>query len=148
MAVALDEPRMIRNRLQRRRVTFPGDSFQARGTNRPWFDPTAQRSSPRGFSRSQPVERSLAEASPSTPTSLRREPAGIFALCGVELLLTAFSLVVAAILIIPFAVDLCCGWPFWRASVLFDVSTVICGLGLVLLSWNVVRDLRRKMRRD
>lgn len=148
MPAVLDEPRTPRSRIRRRRATFPGDSFQARQTNRRGHDSTDRPTFPRGVSRSQPAERTLPEPSPNTRPSFRCEPRGIFALCGVELLLTAFSIAVALLLIIPFAVDLFAGWPFWRASVLFDVSSVSCGLGLLLLSWDVVRDLRRKSKRN
>ena len=53
-----------------------------------------------------------------------------------------FSYVVAALLATVFGLDLLTGIPFIRASVLFDVTNVICGLTLGYLSWNTHRDLR------
>lgn len=51
------------------------------------------------------------------------------------------SFLVALIMILPFGCDLICGWPFWQASRLFDVSNVVCGMGLAYLCWNVAMDL-------
>jgi hypothetical protein len=56
--------------------------------------------------------------------------------------LVAFSFLLGVVFTALFGVDLCTGWPFWRASVLMDVSFVVCSLGLILLSWDTYRDFR------
>jgi hypothetical protein len=59
----------------------------------------------------------------------------------VEKALLILSFSVAAFMILSSGIDLATGWPFSRASVLFDVSSVICGGGLAYLSWNATRDV-------
>ena len=55
-------------------------------------------------------------------------------------LFTWFGFAIAAGLVTAFGSDLMFGWPFWRASVLFDATFVACGVGLAWLSWSVRRD--------
>jgi hypothetical protein len=54
--------------------------------------------------------------------------------------LTLSGFVAALIMILPFGCDLVCGWPFYHASTLFDVSSVAGGLGLAFLTWDALRD--------
>ncbi|HPM84882.1 MAG TPA: hypothetical protein PLF81_29470 [Candidatus Anammoximicrobium sp.] len=56
--------------------------------------------------------------------------------------LLVFSFLLGVMFTVLFGLDLCTGWLFWRASVLMDVSFTLCGLGLILLCWNVYRDFR------
>jgi hypothetical protein len=60
-----------------------------------------------------------------------------------EQLFVWFGFAIAFCLTAAFGLDLAFGWPFLRASVLFDVACVVCGLGLAYLSWNTQRDLLR-----
>lgn len=60
----------------------------------------------------------------------------------VELAFVYASYFVSAALVLLFGFDLLTGIPFKRASVLFDVTNVICGLALGYLSWNTHRDWR------
>ena len=56
--------------------------------------------------------------------------------------LLAFSFLWGVVCTAVFGLDLCTGWLFWRASVLMDVSFMLCGLGLILLCWDTYRDFR------
>lgn len=56
--------------------------------------------------------------------------------------LTLMGFVVSAILVFFFGADLATAWPFSRASVMFDVVYVVCGIGLAYVSHNAFRDLR------
>lgn len=56
--------------------------------------------------------------------------------------LLVFSFLLGVIFTVLFGLDLCTGWLFWRASILMDVSFTLCGLGLILLCWDVYRDFR------
>src|SRR5688572_29383013 len=53
---------------------------------------------------------------------------------------TLLGFLVAAFLIAAFGSDLLFGWPFLRASLLFDVNCVVCGTALAYLSWDVLQD--------
>ncbi len=46
----------------------------------------------------------------------------------------------AIFLIGTFGTDLILSWPFHHASLLFDIGSVLCGLGLCYLSWHSLRD--------
>jgi hypothetical protein len=59
----------------------------------------------------------------------------------VEMALVCVGFVVAALLVILFGLDLAIARPFFRASLLMDISFTICGLLLGYLSWNAYRDL-------
>jgi len=56
--------------------------------------------------------------------------------------LLVFSFLLGVVFTVLFGLDLCTGWLFWRASVLMDASFTVCGLGLILLCWDVYRDFR------
>ena len=56
--------------------------------------------------------------------------------------LLAFSFLWGVVCTVVFGLDLCTGWLFWRASVLMDVSFMLCGLGLIFLCWDTYRDFR------
>jgi hypothetical protein len=45
------------------------------------------------------------------------------------------GLVVAGLVILLFGADLAAGWPFGRASILMDVTLLICAILLGVLSW-------------
>jgi hypothetical protein len=51
---------------------------------------------------------------------------------------------VAAFQVALFGSDLLIGWPFWRASTMFDASAVFCGAVLGYLTWNTHREFRRR----
>jgi Flp pilus assembly protein TadB len=59
----------------------------------------------------------------------------------IEKLFVYSSYVVAITLFVVFGLDLLTGMPFWRASLLFDVTNVVGGLTLAWLTWNTHRDL-------
>jgi len=54
-----------------------------------------------------------------------------------------FGSLVALTIILVFAMDLISGWPFWRASISWDIAAVICGVGLAYLCWDTHRDFLR-----
>lgn len=56
--------------------------------------------------------------------------------------LLVFSFLLGVVFTVLFGLDLCTGWLFWRASVLMDAGFTVCGLGLILLCWDVYRDFR------
>ena len=53
-----------------------------------------------------------------------------------------FGFLVACGMILTFGIDLATGWPFWRASITWDIAAVFCGSGLAYLSWDTYRDFR------
>lgn len=53
-----------------------------------------------------------------------------------------FGFAVAAVLVLAFGMDLAFGWPFQRASLLFDSLCFVGGATLAYLSWNTLRDTR------
>ncbi len=59
---------------------------------------------------------------------------------------TLFGFVVAAVHIVLFGLDLAVAWPLQRASILYDINSVICGVALACLSWGVFRDQVREAR--
>jgi hypothetical protein len=67
------------------------------------------------------------------PTALQQ----FFRSFSLERSFTLLGFMVAVIVMSLFGLDLACGWPFWRASILFDVTSTICGAVLLLLSWDV-----------
>jgi hypothetical protein len=67
------------------------------------------------------------------PTALQQ----FFASFSLERSFTLFGFMVAVILMSFFGLDLACGWPFRRASVLFDVTSTVCGAVLGFLCWDV-----------
>ena len=56
--------------------------------------------------------------------------------------LTWIGLVIAALLLLFFGMDLATQWPFKTASALFDVTVIVCCLLLAYMSWNTLRDQR------
>jgi hypothetical protein len=80
----------------------------------------------------------------ATRSAGRRTSQGGFpASFSLEMAFTLLGFLVATFLISAFGSDLLFGWPFLRASLLYDVNCVVCGLALAYLSWNVLQDLRR-----
>jgi hypothetical protein len=59
---------------------------------------------------------------------------------------TVFGFIVATMHVIVFGLDLAIAWPLQRASVLFDINCVVCGLALACLSWGTFRDQVREAR--
>jgi len=55
--------------------------------------------------------------------------------------LTILGLVVAALLLIIFGLDLALGIPFGKPSMMMDVGFVVCGAILAYLSWTTFREL-------
>ncbi|MGA2258369.1 MAG: hypothetical protein ABSG53_27205 [Thermoguttaceae bacterium] len=82
---------------------------------------------------------------PPAGTSLAsaRRPAARSLVAGfsVEKALVGFALLVAVVLVVLFALDLACAWPFGRDTPVAEA--VFCGCGVVLgyLSWDAYRDL-------
>jgi hypothetical protein len=60
---------------------------------------------------------------------------------------TLFGFTVVAILISVFGLDLVCGWPFRRASILFDSTSTICGAMLLFLCWGVFTEQAKGLTR-
>ena len=56
--------------------------------------------------------------------------------------LTIMAIVVAILLLLLFGLDLIIGYPFGKASLLMDISFVICSLGLGYAGWNTLKDLK------
>lgn len=54
--------------------------------------------------------------------------------------LTWIGLVIAALLLLIFGLDLAMSVPFKGASTLFDITVIICCLVLAYLSWNTLRE--------
>ena len=57
-----------------------------------------------------------------------------------RLSLVGTGLVVAALLILLFGVDLLTGWPFHQFSMSMDVAYLICGTLLLYLSWDAYHE--------
>lgn len=55
--------------------------------------------------------------------------------------LTVSGLVVAALVLLLFGLDLALGIPFGRGNVLVDVGFVVCAAVLAYLSWSTWREL-------
>ena len=60
-----------------------------------------------------------------------------FASFSLERSFTLLGFIVAVVVVSFFGLDLACGWPFRRASLLFDTTSTICGALLFLLCWEV-----------
>ena len=54
--------------------------------------------------------------------------------------MTIIGLVVAGLIALVFVVDLALGFPFKRASMLMDVSFLICALLLAYMSWSTMKE--------
>ena len=54
--------------------------------------------------------------------------------------LTIGGMVVAILLLILFSIDLAIGIPFKRASLVMDVSFVLCAIMLGYLSWSTFKE--------
>lgn len=77
------------------------------------------------------------------PSTLRK----FFGAFSLERSFTLLGFVVAALMISLFGLDLACGWPFRRASSLFDATFTVAGVALAYLSWDVFWDqVRRRTR--
>jgi hypothetical protein len=53
---------------------------------------------------------------------------------------SVFGMVVAAIFLLVFALDLAAGMPFGKASWIADVGFILCALILGYLSWSTFRE--------
>ena len=53
--------------------------------------------------------------------------------------LCIIGMVVAVLLLLVFGVDAAVEFPFGRASLLMDVSLIVCSLVLAYLSWTTMR---------
>lgn len=56
--------------------------------------------------------------------------------------LTIMAMAIAVLVFLLFALDLAIQFPFARASMMMDVTFVICSLVLGYLSWSAFRDLQ------
>ena len=56
--------------------------------------------------------------------------------------LTIMAMIVAMLIFLLFALDLALGFPFSRASLLMDVTFVICALLLGYIGWSSFKELR------
>ncbi len=56
--------------------------------------------------------------------------------------LTIMSLVIAALILLLFALDLVLAVPFRGASKMLDIVFVICALGLGYISWSTFKEIR------
>lgn len=56
--------------------------------------------------------------------------------------LTIVGMVVAAVLLVLFGLDLVTGTPFGGLSKVMDVGAVVCALMLAYMSWTTFRELR------
>jgi hypothetical protein len=56
--------------------------------------------------------------------------------------LTISGMVVAALVLLIFVVDLAAGWPFRTASKWMDIGYIVCALILGYLSWSAFRELK------
>jgi hypothetical protein len=74
----------------------------------------------------------------SAPTVSHKTAPSLFS---VETMLVYVGYVTATLLVVLFLSDLIAKMPFYRASLLMDVSFICCGLLLGYLSWNAHRDL-------
>ncbi|MCA9240094.1 MAG: hypothetical protein KDA37_07845 [Planctomycetales bacterium] len=54
--------------------------------------------------------------------------------------MTILGMVVAALLVMVFALDLLAGQPFGKASPMMDIGLLVCSLILAYSSWNAFRD--------
>ena len=54
--------------------------------------------------------------------------------------LSLLGVVVAALLLVAFTLDVAIGIPFSKASILMDVGFIICGAILAYLSWSTFRE--------
>jgi len=54
--------------------------------------------------------------------------------------LSMLAMLVAALLILVFALDLAMGMPFKKASTMMDIGVIICGVILAYLSWSTFRE--------
>jgi hypothetical protein len=52
------------------------------------------------------------------------------------------GIVVASLILLLFGLDLAVKWPFEQASMVMDVTFLICALILGYLSWNALREVR------
>ena len=52
-----------------------------------------------------------------------------------------FSAITGLASVIVFGLDVAIGWPFAGFSPFMDVSYVLCGLGLMYLSWHTYREI-------
>jgi hypothetical protein len=80
---------------------------------------------------------------PSTLDYAVRRPTALeqfFASYSLERSFTLLSFIVAVCVFFVFGFDLACGWPFRRASLLFDATSTICGAALLFLCWDVFRE--------
>lgn len=89
------------------------------------------------------------EQGPSLDIKVRRPTAlqQFFRSFSLERSFTVLGFVVAAFLVSAFGADLGWGWPFRHASSLFDASSVICGVILAYLSWDVFWEQVRGLTR-
>jgi hypothetical protein len=102
--------------------------------------------------RSRPVPqrtRTISRPWPASPPQVKRTVSvppvrpGFLASFSVEKGFTLLGFLVAAFLVLVFGADLAFGWPFLQASLLYDVNSVVCGIALAYLSWDVLRDQLR-----
>jgi len=55
--------------------------------------------------------------------------------------LTIAGLIVSALLLLLFGLDLALGIPFGKPSLTMDIGFLICGLALAYMSWTTYREL-------
>ena len=55
-------------------------------------------------------------------------------------IMTLIGLILSALIVLVFAIDLAIGFPFMKASMLMDIAFIICGGVLGYLSWATNRE--------
>ena len=97
---------------------------------------------------SRPIGRPAAEKQNAVAAARRSSAlAEFFSSISLERSFILIAFVVAALVMSLFGLDLALGWPFRRASLLFDTTSMVCGAGLAYLSWDVFLDqVRGKAR--
>lgn len=132
-----------------RQRSHRGTSDKARGQR----DASIRRSQSEAREATSPVATSQPKATeegmklPTARTTRRRSSLGVFiASISLTKCFTLFGFTVAAVHIILFGLDLAIAWPLQRASILFDINCVVCGILLSCLSWGTFRDQVREAR--
>lgn len=107
---------------------------------------TSSRKATSPASRSQPPQTKSGTPPASQPARKHSSVGVFFDSFNLVKCFTLFGFTVAATHVIIFGLDLAIAWPLQRASVLFDVNCIICGLLLACLSLGTFKDQVREAR--
>lgn len=55
-------------------------------------------------------------------------------------IMTIIGILLSALIVLVFGIDLAIGIPFLKASMLMDITFIVCGLLLAYLSWATMRE--------